>query len=452
MNRKSKLLLMLLCLFTILSDCLPSLSMVVVASQNQEASFLKYEVKNPFLGRLTQIIQIDNPTLMRITGANIIVPVIRNETAHNYVLSCSITSKIGMPTIIEDESGNWYASWTNVVIDRMQTLSLNISYVVLSFETRYIVDSESTGKYDTNSDFFKKYTQSEELIESNASEIILKAQSLVEDHDDLHDKISRLYNFVASYVRYVPQDGERGALWALENAAGDCSEFSYLFVALCRAVGVPARVQTGFAFHYLTENLEDGHMWAEYYLENYGWIPVDATWGQLDILDEKHFGSLQSMPELIPYSNYFFNYTEGPNESEIKSSQQISLSPSPTEVSGSNVEMLTMAVQKIERARSAIYVEKILGMPLIFPSDAAEADQALLDGEVKLQSALEQWDEHPQNAQTHLSNAVENGEKALQKGWMLVGYAFAIFIFGSVIALLAALVYFDRHVKSRMLS
>jgi uncharacterized protein (UPF0210 family) len=136
----------------------------------------------------------------------------------------------------------------------------------------------------------------------------------------------------------------------------------------------------------------------------------------------------------------------------IKSSQQISLSPSPTDLSSSHVETLTMAVQKIERARSAIYLEKILGMPLIFPSDAAEADQALLDGEMKLQNALEQWDEHPQNAQTHLSSAVENGEKALQKGWMLVSYAFAIFIFGSVIALLAVLVSFNRHVKSRMLS
>ncbi|MEM2250451.1 MAG: transglutaminase-like domain-containing protein [Candidatus Bathyarchaeia archaeon] len=101
---------------------------------------------------------------------------------------------------------------------------------------------------------------------------------------------------MVGYLRYEIQNEERGALWALENGIGDCSEYSYLFIALCRAAGIPARIQAGFTFHYAGQVLKDGHMWAEYYLENYGWMPVDATWQLFNTIDSKHFSSFRSIP------------------------------------------------------------------------------------------------------------------------------------------------------------
>jgi hypothetical protein len=46
------------------------------------------------------------------------------------------------------------------------------------------------------------------------------------------------------------------------------------FSALCRAVGVPTRTTGGFQTFTGTPA---GHFWAEFYLPNYGWIPVDPT-------------------------------------------------------------------------------------------------------------------------------------------------------------------------------
>jgi hypothetical protein len=87
-------------------------------------------------------------------------------------------------------------------------------------------------------------------------------------------------------LRYLPLDVDHGALWALDSGYGDCAEFSNLLVALARAVGIPAKVVSGFAHeptHPGTENIDPlGHAYVIFYLpkveDDYGWIPADAVW------------------------------------------------------------------------------------------------------------------------------------------------------------------------------
>ncbi len=77
----------------------------------------------------------------------------------------------------------------------------------------------------------------------------------------------------------------QGALAGLQTGSGCCEEYASLFVALCRASGVPARVVNGYASD-RDELAEDEnpinmkgrrHQWAEFYLDGKGWIPVDPT-------------------------------------------------------------------------------------------------------------------------------------------------------------------------------
>jgi hypothetical protein len=67
--------------------------------------------------------------------------------------------------------------------------------------------------------------------------------------------------------------GPKTAAAVFGNMSGYCNEFSYLFVALCRASGVPARSVTGLIF-------ENGkmfyHQWAEIYSDG-EWILCDPT-------------------------------------------------------------------------------------------------------------------------------------------------------------------------------
>lgn len=101
-----------------------------------------------------------------------------------------------------------------------------------------------------------------------------------------------IYNYVVSALSYdydsVSQKSSRkGALFALENRDKSlCSEFTDLFVALCRAAGIPARELEGFAY---TDNpklkgvspqTDLLHSWPEYFdKEKKEWVMVDPTWG-----------------------------------------------------------------------------------------------------------------------------------------------------------------------------
>jgi hypothetical protein len=50
------------------------------------------------------------------------------------------------------------------------------------------------------------------------------------------------------------------------------------FSAMCRSLGIPARTTGGWQL--FTGNF-NGHFWAEFYLPNYGWVPVDTSAAQI---------------------------------------------------------------------------------------------------------------------------------------------------------------------------
>jgi transglutaminase-like putative cysteine protease len=68
----------------------------------------------------------------------------------------------------------------------------------------------------------------------------------------------------------------------LATREADCSEFSTLFVAMARALGLPARMVTGLAY---SGNSFGGHAWMEVWVGK--WIELDPTWGT-DFVDATH--------------------------------------------------------------------------------------------------------------------------------------------------------------------
>ena len=219
-------------------------------TQKKSPELLKYEINDLYVGNLKHIIQIANLSPTPVRG-ELFVPLIKNETARRYVILQNTSFSEA-----SDSSGNMYLH-DDLRIDGGQTFSLELNYYVLSFNIRYLINSSIVENYNTSSEMYKKYTEPEELIESDHTKIVSLAHNLTNNVDDWHEMALRIYDFVYRHVDYEIQDEERGALWALENAVGDCSEHSYLFVALCRAAGIPARTQAGFAFHRTSETLED---------------------------------------------------------------------------------------------------------------------------------------------------------------------------------------------------
>lgn len=135
------------------------------------------------------------------------------------------------------------------------------------------------------------FLRAEPKIQSEASEIVALATNLKDERAaDTADSIFRWVSSNVEYAGYVRDD--RGALYALQEGRGDCTEYSYLFTALARAAGLPTRPMAGF----VTGNdavlrARDLHNWAEVYLDN-RWRIVDPQ-NEMNRVDEHHFVAMR---------------------------------------------------------------------------------------------------------------------------------------------------------------
>ena len=92
-----------------------------------------------------------------------------------------------------------------------------------------------------------------------------------------------LYDHVIDRMRYMKYGsgwGKGDAVYACDTRTGNCTDFHSYFIALCRAVGIPARFAIGAAIP--SERNEGGidgyHCWAEFYTDGWWW-PVDISEG-----------------------------------------------------------------------------------------------------------------------------------------------------------------------------
>jgi hypothetical protein len=114
--------------------------------------------------------------------------------------------------------------------------------------------------------------------------------------------VEAILDWIIENLTYEPDAGaSQGAYLTYFTKRGDCSDYSTLFVTLCRIQGIPARKIVGLvvfdndkpvlkmnpgykiSYSYGTEGGSiPGHAWAEYYVPGYGFVSMDPTWAQAD--------------------------------------------------------------------------------------------------------------------------------------------------------------------------
>ncbi len=90
----------------------------------------------------------------------------------------------------------------------------------------------------------------------------------------------RVYDYICTHVRYsfvrdyllienIPE-------FVLTNGYGDCGTMALAFITLCRALGIPAKWQSGWASY---PDSVGSHDWAMFYIAPYGWLYCDPSYG-----------------------------------------------------------------------------------------------------------------------------------------------------------------------------
>ena len=92
----------------------------------------------------------------------------------------------------------------------------------------------------------------------------------------LHGLMRRLSERMEYRVGATTVDAS--AAEALARGAGVCQDFAHLFVACCRALGIPARYASGCLNQKGAMHVGRlGHAWAEAHVPDLGWIGFDPA-------------------------------------------------------------------------------------------------------------------------------------------------------------------------------
>lgn len=119
-----------------------------------------------------------------------------------------------------------------------------------------------------------------EYLQCDQKAVVDLAKHAVGSITDAAQAVRQIESFVSGYI--TSKDLSVGYASAAEVAKyrqGDCSEHAVLSAAMCRAVGIPARVICGLVYadsFVSKKNVFVGHMWAEARVGQQ-WIPLDAT-------------------------------------------------------------------------------------------------------------------------------------------------------------------------------
>jgi transglutaminase-like putative cysteine protease len=134
----------------------------------------------------------------------------------------------------------------------------------------------------------QRYLAPEPFIESDDPAITAMAAELTDSSTDCWNATRRLAQWVADEIGYeIPGGGT--ARRTLELRKGECGSHARLMAAMCRSVGIPARMVTGAMYFVMDHGKFGQHGWNEIYMgDAAGWITLDTTIGEVDYVDSGH--------------------------------------------------------------------------------------------------------------------------------------------------------------------
>jgi hypothetical protein len=117
------------------------------------------------------------------------------------------------------------------------------------------------------------------FLQSDNEQIIKLARRAIGDTKDAAEAVERIEAFVGDYIENKSLSiGYASAVEVAKSKQGDCSEAAVLTAAMCRAIGIPAKVAAGFAYVEDFAGIQGfgAHAWVEAYVGD-KWVGLDAA-------------------------------------------------------------------------------------------------------------------------------------------------------------------------------
>ena len=166
-------------------------------------------------------------------------------------------------------------------INAGQKREVSMSVDVRLYAVRYFIDPDRCGVLDDIPDDVRRdYTVDGERYRINSPYIQETVRKIVGKEENPYWIARKIFNFLIDKVEYEMVGGWDIPEVVIKRGKGSCSEYTFAFIAMCRAAGLPARYQGSVVVRGDDASVDDAfHRWAEIYLPNYGWAPIDVSKG-----------------------------------------------------------------------------------------------------------------------------------------------------------------------------
>ncbi len=212
--------------------------------------------------------------------------------------------------ILTDQWGQKVARFRYENIGPGQQVHAVMKVKAYMYDVNYFIWPDEVGTLKDIPESTKIFLQDGNKFDYNNPVIQRAVKEAIGEEQNVYWIVRKIFDYIRSQMYYERVGGWNTAPTVLERGNGSCSEYSFVFIAMCRAAGVPARYVGSIVERGEKASMDEVyHRWVEVYMPGYGWIPVDPSGGDRDLPADqaRYFGHL---------SNRFLITTQGGGNSK----------------------------------------------------------------------------------------------------------------------------------------
>jgi hypothetical protein len=258
-------------------------------------------------GKATLYSEVQDLGPGRITGGTIVLAI--PENGPNQDLE-SVTWSDGSSKE-KDQWGQEVAVYELPELEPGHKMSVELEGIGTFYEISYKIFPHHVGTLDDIPEEIRRdYLVDADKYRVQGEYIQNKVKEVVGNETNVYFIARKLYDFLIGRINYQMVGGWDIAPTVIERGTGSCSEYTFSYVSLCRAAGIPARYVGAMVLRGEDASIDTAyHRWAEIYLPGVGWIPVDVNAGDREWQGDRcfSFGGI---------ANRFLITTRGGGDSE----------------------------------------------------------------------------------------------------------------------------------------
>ena len=161
----------------------------------------------------------------------------------------------------------------------IENAEVSDSYILTVWKTVTVNKAPTANADEISASYCANWTLADDVVHSDDPRIKELAATIVKKETSPWKKASLIYNWITANFQLLhdPRPVYSDIFDAIETGYADSYDEAIIFTALARAANIPTLQVAGILVG--ADGSSRPHWWAEFYIDNIGWVPVDPAMG-----------------------------------------------------------------------------------------------------------------------------------------------------------------------------